>query len=87
MNWIAMKDRKPDFGQRVLITFGENYGRLRVCYYDNEQTWSDRVGDYCDFGEGEWFTEADDSNDTWDPQYVSHWSAIPELPSLDGASK
>lgn len=94
--WTFMGDAHPEYGQLVVINFTENWKRLRLCYFDNFESWAarnpqEREDDEIEVAElneayiGGWFTESDDPSDWWQRQYVSYWMPISDLPQQDSA--
>lgn len=69
MQWINMKDRKPENGQEVLYYFdicGVNYGKYSRVWEEDEQRFYD-----CFYGSKGFL--CDD---------VTHWMPMPEPPSI-----
>jgi hypothetical protein len=92
MTWVAMSERKPDFGQLVVINFTENWWRLELCYYDNKQSWETREDDELGFDINEsylpgWFTMMNDKGDWWEASAISYWLPIESLPSAGEIQK
>lgn len=92
MSWVAMGSGEPELGQLVLIKFFAERSHIRVCHFDNIESWEARTGNELDFKPakdfiGGWFTEDDDADNWWERKYVSHWMPIPPLPDPDRSAE
>ncbi len=83
INWTMMAEKKPDIGQLCVIKFSAKTANLRLVVYDNKESWEKRTlkdindEELHDAFKDAWFTEADDDEDWWEPQYVEQWMAVP----------
>lgn len=79
IDWIAFSDRKPELGQKCLISFSANPSRLQVCYFDNLETFEKReqsLGFELADNFDTWFTSHDDDSCWWEPRFIGHWTPV-----------
>jgi hypothetical protein len=82
--WNLLTDKKPEPGQLCVIQFDSKGSSLRLCHYDNRESWTKRTEstdgeDINFFGMAEtWFTENDDEEDWWEASFVRAWYPVPE---------
>jgi len=80
VDWIRFSERRPMPGQLCLITFAAAPTRVRVCYFDNVESYEAREGsldiEVADEHLHGWFTEADDEIDWWGAEHIEYWAAL-----------